>query len=102
MKMVYVAAVCAALLVAGCSRDYGYSRSAFGSKFVDKAEQAAIESAGQPARVEQPDPDTHVLVYERKTFDQENGNSKDALVRVTFRKNPAGQFAYAGIDFQAE
>jgi hypothetical protein len=104
MNRLTIAAVAFALVAttAGCSRDYGFTRSAFGSKFVDRTEQAAIESAGKPARVEEPDADTHVLVYERKTFNQEDSNSKDALVRVTFKKDKAGQYVYAAIDFQAE
>ena len=104
MHRTFIAAVALALVAsaAGCSRDYGFTRSAFGSKFVDRTEQAAVDAAGTPARVEEPDADTHVLVYERKTFNQEDGNAKDALVRVTFRKDEAGQFVYAAIDFQAE
>ncbi len=104
MNRTFIAAVALALVAstAGCSRDYGFTRSAFGSKFVDRTEQAAVDAAGTPARVEEPDADTHVLVYERKTFNQEDGNAKDALVRVTFRKDKAGQFVYAAIDFQAE
>ena len=104
MNRLTLAAVAFALVAAtaGCSRDYGFTRSAFGSKFVDRTEQAAIESAGKPARVEEPDADTHVLVYDRKTFNQEDGNSKDALVKVTFKKDKAGQYVYAAIDFQAE
>jgi hypothetical protein len=95
-------ALVAATATAGCSRDHGFTRSAFGSKFVDRTEQAAIDAAGKPARVEEPDADTHVLVYERKTFNQEDGNAKDALVKVTFRKDKAGQYVYAAIDFQPE
>lgn len=96
------AAVVAALSLGACSSDYGYSRSAFNAKFVDKTEEAAVQSAGQPVRVETPDDSTHVLVYLKKTFDQENGNSKDAAAKVTFKKNAAGAYLYAGIDFQAE
>ena len=104
MNRLTIAAVALALAAAtaGCSRDYGFTRSAFGSKFVDRTEQAAIDAAGKPARVEEPDADTHVLVYERKTFNQEDGNAKDALVKVTFRKDKAGQYVYAAIDFQPE
>lgn len=100
--VIVAAAIALAAGVAGCNRDHGYSRSAFNGKFVDRTEAAAIESAGAPARIEEPDPRTHVLVYERKTFDQENLNSKDALVRVTFRKDAAGVMQYAGIEFQAQ
>ena len=99
---ILAAAVVAVLALSACSRDYGFTRSAFNSKFVDKTEEAAIGSAGQPDRVETPDPDTHVLVYSKKTFDQENGNAKDALAKVTFRKDAAGKYVYAGIDFQPE
>ncbi|MFN9774250.1 MAG: hypothetical protein ACK54X_16715 [Burkholderiales bacterium] len=104
MHRTLIAAVALALAasLAGCSRDHGFSRSAFGSKFIDRTEESAVENAGAPARIETPDANTHVLVYERKTFNQEDGNAKDALVKVTFRKDAAGKFMYAAIDFQAE
>ena len=41
-----------------------------------------------------------VLVYEKKTFDSENMNAKDAAVLVTFKKDAkSGQFEYWGIEF---
>ncbi len=86
----------------GCSRDYGYSRSAFGSKFVDKTVEQAQESAGKADAVENPDPNTVVLIYRRKTFNQENANAKDASVRITFKRDASGVTKYADIDFQAE
>jgi len=44
-----------------------------------------------------------VLVYEKKTFDAENINAKDASVLVTFKKDPkTGQFEYWGIEFVPE
>jgi hypothetical protein len=36
-----------------------------------------------------------VLVYEKKTFDSENMNAKDATVRVTFKRDAkTGKFEY--------
>jgi len=90
------------LTLSGCSRDYGYSRSAFGSKFIDKTVEQAQESAGKADAIENPDPNTVVLVYRRKTFNQENANSKDALVKVTFKKDASGVARYSSIDFQDE
>jgi hypothetical protein len=59
-----------------------------------------VSAAGKPAREEQRSPEEMVLVYERKTFDSENMNAKDAAVRVTFKKDPqSGRYAYWGIEF---
>jgi len=99
---ILAAAIVAALALSGCNRDYGFTRSAFNAKFVDKTEDAAIDTAGKPERIEAPDADTHVLVYAKKTFDQENGNARDALASVTFKKDASGKYVYAGIDFQPE
>jgi hypothetical protein len=90
------------VFVAACSRDYGYSRTAFNGKFVDKTVEQGEEAAGKAEAVETPNTDTKVLVYKRKTFDQENGNTKDGSVRVTFKKNPAGAFVYASVEFVPE
>jgi hypothetical protein len=41
-----------------------------------------------------------VLVYEKKTFDSENMNTKDAAVLVTFKKDAkSGQLEYWDIEF---
>jgi len=41
-----------------------------------------------------------ILVYERKTFDSENMNTKDAAVLVTFQEDPkSGNLEYWGIEF---
>jgi hypothetical protein len=89
-------------LVAGCSSEYGFSRTAFNSKFLDKTIEQGEDAAGKPTSVEVIDANTKVLVYAKKTFDQENANGKDASARVTFKKNAAGALVYAGIEFVAE
>jgi hypothetical protein len=44
-----------------------------------------------------------VRVYEKKTFDTENMNAKDARVRGSFRKDAkTGQLAYRDIEFVPE
>ena len=41
-----------------------------------------------------------VLIYEKKTFDSENMNAKDAAVMVTFKPDPkSGRLEYWGIEF---
>jgi len=100
MKRIWVAAVLGLLLAAsGCSREHGFSRSAFNTKFLDKTVEEAQDAAGKPDSVETPDANTVVLVYNKRTFDQENGNAKDAAVRVTFKKAANGKMMHAGTEF---
>ena len=93
----------AAVALAACSVDYGQTRSSFQLKVAGKSLDEAVDAAGKPAREESRSPDEKVLVYEKKTFDSENMNAKDARVLVTFKKDPkTGQFQYWGIEFVPE
>ena len=93
----------AALALAACSVDYGQTRSSFQLKVAGKSLEDAVSAAGKPAREENRGPDEKVLVYEKKTFDSENQNAKDAAVRVTFKKDAkTGKFEYWGIEFRRE
>jgi hypothetical protein len=93
----------AALALVACSVDYGQTRSSFQLKVAGKTMEEAIDAAGKPAREESRGPDEKVLVYEKKTFDSENQNAKDARVLVTFKKDSkTGQFQYWGIEFVPE
>lgn len=68
----------AALALTAC--DYGQTRS--------------------PVRQETRSTGEVVLIYEKKTFDSENMNAKDASVLVTFKKDgKTGSFQYWGIEF---
>jgi hypothetical protein len=88
----------AALALAGC--DYGQTRSSFQSKVAGKTLDEAIGAAGKPVRQEARPTGETVLVYEKKTFDAENMNAKDAAVLVTFKKDAkTGQLEYWGIEF---
>jgi Prokaryotic membrane lipoprotein lipid attachment site len=88
----------AALALAGC--DYGQTRSSFQLKVAGKTLDEAIAAAGKPARQEARATGETVLVYEKKTFDAENMNAKDAAVHVTFKQDSkTGQFEYRGIEF---
>jgi hypothetical protein len=91
----------ASLTLVGCS-EYGYSRTAFNSKFLDKTIAQAEEAGGKADAIESPTPDTKVLVYKRKTFDQENGNAKDGSARITFKKNASDVYMYASVEFVPE
>jgi hypothetical protein len=90
------------VVLVACSRDYGFSRTAFNGKFVDKTIEQGEDTAGKAESTETPSPDTKVLVYKRKTFDQENGNAKDAAVKVSFKKDAKGAFVYASVEFVPE
>jgi len=96
--MYRTAALLAILALAAC--DYGQTRSSFQLKVAGKTLEEAIESAGRPAREETRATGETVLVYEKKTFDSENMNAKDAAVHVTFKKEPkSGRMEYWGIEF---
>ena len=87
-----------ALALSAC--DYGQTRSSFQLKVASKSLEEAISSAGTPAREETRSTGEKVLVYEKKTFDSENMNAKDASVLVTFKKDEkSGGFQYWSIEF---
>jgi hypothetical protein len=88
----------ATLALAAC--DYGQTRSSFQHKVAGKTLDEAIYSVGKPAREEARSTGETVLVYEKKTFDSENMNARDAAVLVTFKKDAkSGRFEYWGIEF---
>jgi hypothetical protein len=88
----------ATLALAAC--DYGQTRSSFQHKVAGKTLDEAISSVGKPVRQETRSTGETVLVYEKKTFDSENMNAKDAAVLVTFKKDAkGGQLEYWGIEF---
>jgi hypothetical protein len=94
-------AVAAVAMLAAC--DYGQSRSSFQLKVAGKTLEEAREAAGKPVREEKRGDDEVVLVYEKKTFDSENMNAKDGVVRVTFKKDAkTGKYEYWGIEFVPE
>lgn len=92
----------AMLALAACSVDYGQTRSSFQLKVAGKSLEEAVDAAGKPTREENRGPDEKVLVYEKKTFDSENQNAKDAAVRVFFKKDASGKFQYSSIEFVPE
>lgn len=97
MRIAILVAV-ATLALAGC--DYGQTRSSFQLKVAGKTLDEAIAAAGRPARQEARSSGDTVLVYEKKTFDAENMNAKDAAVLVTFKKDPeTEQLEYWAIEF---
>ena len=88
------------LSVAGCSGEYGYTRSVFQGKVVDRTAAEIEDFAGKPDAVDTISPEEVVWTYNKRTFDSENGNSKDASVKITLKKDKkTGAMAYAGIDF---
>ena len=91
------------IALAGCSGEYGYSRSVFQGKVVDRP-AAEIESfAGKPDSVDKLTSGDEVWTYNKRTFDAESGNSKDAAVKITLRKDPkTSALSYAEIDFVAQ
>jgi hypothetical protein len=93
----------AAIAMTACSVNYGQTRSSFQLKVAGKSLEKAVDAAGKPTREEQRGPDEKILIYEKKIFDSENQNAKDAAVRVTFKKDTkTGKFEYWGIEFVPE
>ena len=101
VRLLVIAAACAALATA-CSTEYGQTRGTFQFKVAGKTLDDAISDAGKPARTIEISASERVLVYEKRTFNTENMNAKDAEVRVTFKKNAEGKFVFADIGFTPE
>jgi hypothetical protein len=101
-KLRLIALLISTAFIVACSSEYGYSRTAFNGKLIDRNIEAAQESAGKADAIEDVNPETKVLVFRKKTFDQENGNTKDASVRATFKKSAKGVFEYASVEFVPE
>ena len=95
-RVLFAAAV---LALAACSVDYGQTRSSFQIKVAGKSLDEALDAAGKPAREETNAAGDRILVYDKKTFDQENANAKDAAVRVYFKKDASGKLVYSNIEF---
>ena len=95
------AGVCSAmLLAAGCSNEYGYSRSVFQGKVVDRPATEIESSVGKPDGVQTLATGEVVWTFNKRTFDAENANANDAAVKVTLKNDPkSGALTYAGIDF---
>ena len=100
-RQTFLAGACAFLLVAaGCSSEYGYSRSVFQGKVVDRPAAEIESSVGKPDAVDNLATGEVVWTFNKRTFDAENANANDASVKVTLKKDPkTGVLAYASIDF---
>ena len=100
-RRVSMATVCAlALLVGACSNEYGFSRSVFQGKVVDRPAAEIESSVGKPDAVETLATGEVVWTFNKRTFDAENANANDAAVKVTLKKDTkSGNLAYASIDF---
>ena len=97
----FAAGVFAALLMtAGCSGEFGYSRSVFQGKVVDRPAAEIEASVGKPDAVQNLATGEVVWTFNKRTFDAENANANDAAVKVTLKKDTkSGSLTYAGIDF---
>ena len=88
------------LAIGACSGDYGYSRSVFQGKVVDRPAAEIEESVGKPDAVQTLATGEVVWTFNKRTFDSENANANDAAVKVTLKKDPkSGALVYASIDF---
>ena len=95
------AGLCAAMLIAaGCSGEFGYSRSVFQGKVVDRPAAEIEASVGKPDAVQTLATGEVVWTFNKRTFDAENANANDAAVKVTLKKDvKSGALTYASIDF---
>ena len=87
------------LTLFACSGEYGYTRSSFQLKVVDKPASDIESFAGKPDAVDNLTSGEVVWTFNKRTFDSENANAKDAAVKVTLKKGADGKLAYSGIDF---
>ena len=100
-RQAFLAGVCATVLAAaGCSSEYGFSRSVFQGKVVDRPATEIESSVGKPDAVQNLATGEVVWTFNKRTFDAENANANDAAVKITLKKDPkTGVLAYASIDF---
>ena len=101
LRPAFLACMCAGLLaLGGCSNEYGFSRSVFQGKVVDRPAPEIESSVGKPDAVENLATGEVVWTFNKRTFDAENANANDAAVKVTLKKDPkTGVLTYASIDF---
>jgi hypothetical protein len=99
-RLLICGAFSAVLLAAGCSGEYGYSRSVFQGKVVDRSAQDIEAFAGKPDAVDTLSSGDVIWTFNKRTFDSENANANDAAVKVTLKKDAkTGAMMYSGIDF---
>ena len=87
------------LALVACSGEHGYTRSSFQLKVVDKPATDIEAFAGKPDAVENLSSGEVIWTFNKRTFDSENANAKDAAVKVTLKKGTDGKLTYSGIDF---
>ena len=94
--------VAAVLITSGCSGEYGYTRSVFQGKVVDRSAEEIESFAGKPDSVDTLSGGDIVWTFNKRTFDSENANAKDAAVKITLKKDAkTGALKYSEIDFVA-
>ena len=99
-RFLLCSAFAAALLATGCSGEYGYTRSVFQGQVVDRSAQDIESFAGKPDAVDTLSGGDVVWTFNKRTFDSENANAKDAAVKITLKKDTkTGAMMYSGIDF---
>lgn len=101
VRCALLSAICAlSLLASGCSGEYGFSRSVFQGKVVDRSATDIESSIGKPDAVENLATGEVIWTFNKRTFDAENANANDSAVKVTLKNNAkTGVLAYTGIDF---
>jgi hypothetical protein len=96
--MARVAALAAVLLVAACSGGGTFSRGLFTGYVMGQTPETVESKVGKPASVQSPDADHQTWVYEKKTFDPDNGNAEDARTSVYFERKD-GQLVVAEVRY---
>lgn len=76
----------AALVLGGCT-GAGYSRGLFQGFVVNKTEAEIIDQMGKPLEIDRKNPESPVLVYKEKTFDENNGNRVDPETLIYLHKD---------------
>ena len=67
--------VATVIVFTGCSGEYGYSRSVFQGKVVDRPAVEIESFAGKPDNIDRLASGDEVWTYNKRTFDAESGNA---------------------------
>ena len=81
--------VAIALALGACGVGGGYQRGIFTGYVVGVDEEDIVSKVGKPDRIDSANPNAPKWIYQKKTFDPDNGNKADDETIVVMTKDPA-------------
>jgi hypothetical protein len=87
----------ATAMLAACSG--AYTRGIFQGYVVGATEEEITSKVGKPDAVDGKDPSALRWTYNKKTFDPDNMNRTDEKTVIVLRKDAAGKFVGAEVQF---